>query len=362
MSVFDDEHVDFEGDPSPPPVSSGSASLDSTPQRTDFPHLTDREWRALERMAATFGVAAVTNLLLTLPPEQHHSIASNFLHLELKHVNGLLHERSSSKQEHLKLTVSKYSGGADEALLRWFVELETAMDARLLTNEHNKVAFAMSCLEGKARTWAYGLKMHDANCFPTYETFKKALRNAYEPPKCEFRARLSLLRLHQGKNNLQWYTQRARYLVSSIVEDPVDMKTQVAIFLAGLNDGPIKTQLFREYPETLEEAISRSLQEDFSHKQAKLNLPVRPTPPTRPHSKSSSGAEPMDIGSITPGSSQRRVPDKTNIVCRRCQGKGHYASDCRAPAPVVKSSGKPPTNGNGNSRRQGGDSKNVRFQ
>lgn len=361
MSTFDDEHVNLEGETSPPPPSSGSA-LGSAPQRRDFPHLTDREWRALERMAATFGAAAVTNLLRTLPPEQHHGIASNFLHLELKHVNGLLQERDSSKKEHLKLTVSKYSGGADEALLRWFVELETAMDARLISNEQNKVAFAMSCLDGKAKTWAYGLKMHDSNCFPTYEVFKKALRDAYEPPKCEFRARLSLLRLHQGKNNLQWYTQRARYLVSSIVEHPVDMMTQVAIFLAGLNDGPIKTQLFREYPETLEEAISRSLQEDFSHKQAKLNLPVRSASSARPPSKPSSGAEPMDIGSITSGSSQKRASDKTNIVCRRCQGKGHYASDCRAPAPVAKSSGKPPTSGNGNGRRQGGDSKNVKSQ
>lgn len=359
MSEFDGS-TEFEAHTPRTPLSTTSASLGAGIRREDYPHLTDREWRALERMAGTFGSDAIASMLLTLPAEQHHGIASNFLHLELKHMNGLV---GSTKREPLKLSVSKYSGGADEALLRWFVELETAMEARVIASEQNKVAFAMSCLDGKAKTWAYGLKMHDANCFPTYEGFKKALRNAYEPPKCEFRARLSFLRLHQGKNNLQWYTQRARYLVSSIVEDPVDMKTQVAIFLAGLNDGPIKTQLFREYPETLEEAISRSLQEDFSHKQAKLNMPVRPASSARPPSKSSSDPEPMDIGSITPGSSKGRpTADKSNIICRRCQGKGHYASDCRAPAPVSKSNGKPPGNGNGSGRRQGGDSKNEKSQ
>jgi hypothetical protein len=51
--------------------------------------------------------------------------------------------------------------------------------------------------------------------------------------------------------------------------EPVDETTKVTTFLKGLKDGPVRTQLFRVYPDTLEEAISLAIQEDFSLKQAK---------------------------------------------------------------------------------------------
>jgi hypothetical protein len=48
----------------------------------------------------------------------------------------------------------------------------------------------------------------------------------------------------------------------------IDEATMVVCFLQGLNDGPIKKHLFREYPDTLEKAISRALEEDFSAREA----------------------------------------------------------------------------------------------
>ncbi|KAG3252731.1 hypothetical protein PI124_g2702 [Phytophthora idaei] len=78
----------------------------------------------------------------------------------------------------------------------------------------------MSCLGGRARSWAYERRFTDATCFGTYAEFKEELRQAFEPPKNEFRSRAEFLDLQQ------------------------DEATKVVTFMKGLKDGPVKTYLF----------------------------------------------------------------------------------------------------------------------
>ncbi|GMF50466.1 unnamed protein product [Phytophthora fragariaefolia] len=110
----------------------------------------------------------------------------------------------------------------------------------------------MSCLGGRARSWAYGRRLTDPTCFSTYEVFKQELRQAFEPPQNEFRSRAEFLDLQQGKHDVHAYAQRARYLVSTIVTNPIDEATKVITFMKGLKDGSVKTYLFREYPTKLD--------------------------------------------------------------------------------------------------------------
>ncbi|KAG3022049.1 hypothetical protein PC119_g9397 [Phytophthora cactorum] len=117
----------------------------------------------------------------------------------------------------------------------------------------------MSSLGGRARSWAYGRRLTDTTCFGTYAEFKEELRQAFEPPKNEFRSRAELLDLQQGKYDVHAYAQRARYLVSNIVTNSMDEATKVVTFMNGLRDGPVKTYLFREYPSTLEAAITLAM-------------------------------------------------------------------------------------------------------
>ncbi|OWY91803.1 hypothetical protein PHMEG_00039474 [Phytophthora megakarya] len=90
--------------------------------------------------------------------------------------------------------------------------------ARRLVDPLAKVAFAMSCLGGRATSWAYGRRLTDPTCFSTYESFKEELK---------------------------------------------------------LANGHVKTYLFREYPSTLEAAITLAMQEGFSLKQTKLHTNSR---------------------------------------------------------------------------------------
>jgi hypothetical protein len=232
----------------------------------------------------------------------------------------------------LKVDVSKYRAQEGESLLRWLVELDDAISARRIVDEAMRVTFAVSNLAGRAKTWALGLKLRNPHSFANYEDFKNQLKQAFEPPKSEFRARTEFLDLKQGKRDIHAYAQQARYLVSCIVTDPVDDQTQVVTYIKGLIDGPIKTHLFREYPRTLEEAIRLSLQEDFSLRQAYVHSSsYRP-----PRREESGGPEPMDL-SVMDGSNMRH-PSKRTQTCNRCKKVGHFAYECLAPRPASRGS------------------------
>ncbi|KAG3062213.1 hypothetical protein PI125_g24567 [Phytophthora idaei] len=188
----------------------------------------------------------------------------------------------------------------------------------------------MSCLGGRARSWAYGRRLTDATCFSTHAEFKEELSQAFEPPKNAFRSRAEFLDLQQGKHDVHAYAQRARYLVSNIVTNPMDEATMVVTFMKGLRDGPVKIYLFREYPSTLEAAITLVMQEEFSLRQAKLhvNVPRMARPVMR-----TGGPEPMDLSNATAAGHQQR--NNSSVRCFRCGYTGHYARECTRPGADV---------------------------
>ncbi|KAG2804523.1 hypothetical protein PC118_g24446 [Phytophthora cactorum] len=213
--------------------------------RANCPHLSNPEWEALQRLTTVIGEAAVATMLWTLSPTEQHGVALSFIVKEQRDAAAATTTTASSgttpRVQSLKLHVSNYVGKEGEPLLRWLVEVDTAIAARRIFDDPSKVAFAMSCLGGRARSWAYGRRLTDATCFGTYAEFKEELRQAFEPPKNEFRSRAEFLDLQQGKHDVHAYAQRARYLVSNIVTNPMDEATKVVTFMKGLRDGPVKT-------------------------------------------------------------------------------------------------------------------------
>ncbi|KAF1319846.1 Membrane protein, partial [Globisporangium splendens] len=162
-------------------------------------------------MRDVIGEAAVVSLLRSASPEDQKSAVVSFMHHEIMSSRKQVATPVSSiRTVPLKLDVSPYRGGENEPLSRWFVELDAAITARQLRDPSQQVLFAMSNLAGRAKSWAYGKRLVDLNCFPSYDHFKTELKKAFEPPQSEFRARAEFLKLRQGRFDLHSYAQRAR--------------------------------------------------------------------------------------------------------------------------------------------------------
>ena len=388
---------------------------------SDFPHLSTDEWAAIELIVAREGTETAFSVLNSGSAEEQRTRIFSYVHQQARAADAAreeakaaqeqalaasaraeeaslreaevlrreaeVHQRllrvverqqhaahataRESRVEPLKLDVSKFRASEGESLARWLVELETAISARCIKDPLMQVAFAMSNLAGRAKSWSFGKRLADPTCFATYDEFKYELKLAFEPPKTEFRYRTEFLALKQGKRDVHAYSEQARYLVSCIVNRPIDEDTKVSTFMTGLNDGPVKTYLFRAYPETLEEAISLAIQEDFSLNQAYVHSHTYRQPRNQPV-RERDMSEPMDISAVEVRPQQgRRQP-----TCHRCQKAGHLAYECLAPRPASRatsSSGRvgpssgqravrPQRNGGRFAPRAGGKPKNDKSQ
>uniref|UniRef100_A0AAV1TJ34 CCHC-type domain-containing protein n=1 Tax=Peronospora matthiolae TaxID=2874970 RepID=A0AAV1TJ34_9STRA len=293
--------------------------------RDGYSHLSDVEWDAVKRMGSTMGIHAVSVMLEALNRDAQHATIAKFIQNELDDerkkfellrqqqaaAGGSMHSR---RPETLKIDISK---------------------ARRIDDGDMQVAFAQSNLAGRAKTWALGLKLHDPYAFGSLEVFKSRLRQTFEPPRAEFRARTELLKLKQGKRDVHAYAQHIRHLTSCISSNPVDEHTLVSVFMQGLADGPFKTHLFRLELDSLEQAISIAEQEDFSLRQARASsTSYRP-----PRRYDNGGPEPMKLCYVE-SEKARSTGYKKLQRCNRCQKTGHYAYECSAPRPVSRNTGR----------------------
>uniref|UniRef100_A0AAV1U1C7 CCHC-type domain-containing protein n=1 Tax=Peronospora matthiolae TaxID=2874970 RepID=A0AAV1U1C7_9STRA len=216
---------------------------------------------------------------------------------------GSMHSR---RPETLKIDISKYRGVEEDSLLRWFVELDDAIRARRIDDGDMQVEFSQSNLAGRTKTWVLGLKLHDPYAFGLLGVFKSRLRQTFEPPRAEFRARTELLKLKR-----------------------------VSVFVQGLADGPVKTHLFRLELDSLEQAISIAEQEDFSLRQARASS----TSYRQSRRYDNGDPEPMELCYVESGKA-RSTDYKKLQRCNRCQKTGHYAYECSAPRPVSRDTGR----------------------
>ncbi|ETV64273.1 hypothetical protein H257_18819 [Aphanomyces astaci] len=87
----------------------------------------------------------------------------------------------------------------------------------------------------------------------------------------------------------------------------------------GLNQGPLRTQQFRAYPDTFEEAVRIVLSESFSSSFA--------------HARAASSD--MDVSMLAQASDDR--------MCFNCGRPGHFSRACPAPRRVASAA--PPSHG-----------------
>ncbi|KAE9049124.1 hypothetical protein PR001_g3559 [Phytophthora rubi] len=131
------------------------------------------------------------------------------------------------------------------------------------------------------------------------------------------------------------YVQKTRHLASCIVTKPIDMASQVHVFVFGMREGMTRYCLTRAEPATLEEAFALALSDDY----VVASSYGRQMPAEVP----SSGPAPMEIDAVEASQRQqwsssgrgRGGREPRALICLRCRKPGHRAAVCRAPALVI---------------------------
>jgi hypothetical protein len=116
------------------------------------------------------------------------------------------------------------------------------------------------------------------------------------------------------------------------------MRTQITRFMMGLNNGPIRDEIYRHEYDTLDEAIRKALETEFRVRRSHYDL-NRGKNGNRPigvrsfsnSNSNSSGPTPMDISTINASNGNSVSRDKSRDTCHNCGETGHWAPDCKKP-------------------------------
>ncbi|ETV89238.1 hypothetical protein H257_00595 [Aphanomyces astaci] len=131
------------------------------------------------------------------------------------------------------------------------------------------------------------------------------------PPNSDVRYRSKYLACKQWKRPLQEFIHDLRFLAANINdEESLPEFLRVAVYMDGLDQGPARTQLFRAYPDTFEEAVRIALSESVSSSFA--------------HARADSSD--MNVSMFT-----QALDDRT---CFNCGRPGYFSRACPVPSRV----------------------------
>ncbi|KAJ0390996.1 hypothetical protein P43SY_011240 [Pythium insidiosum] len=173
----------------------------------------------------------------------------------------------------LKVKVASYQGLESENLTFWFRKLEIAMSAARIHDERLRVTYAMSHLQGRARSWALTWETNAPGHFSSWEGFKVAMLAAFQPPNVAHRQRTQFPSARQDKRELYEFVQELRQLRACMAADPLPEEVMVTVFMNGLALGEARRAVFQSEPRSLEEAMRVAQRADHYDRLAR-GLPV----------------------------------------------------------------------------------------
>jgi len=260
----------------------------------------------------------------------------------------------------LKLNIPPFDGRyIPDVYLTWELETEQRFTC-LQYPEDRRVAAAVCEFTSFASIWwSEHCRLYHGNIPTTWAALKTAMRTRWVPPYYQRELLQKLQRLRQGKNSVEEYYQELQtgMIRCGIVEDNEAM---LARFMGGLNR-EIQTILeYKEYHNItrlfhLACKAEREVQDrqtlarpTFSAGRPSSWTPrasststrsATPAPPSAANSNRDTRkqAPPPPSARSTPSgpaqsssSSMASTGHTSDIICRRCKGRGHFARECKS--------------------------------
>ncbi|KAH9103381.1 hypothetical protein AeMF1_020267 [Aphanomyces euteiches] len=239
-----------------------------------------------------------------------------------------MNEDSPVRDGRVKLDVPKFGVEAPETLLSWEASVKMAVEAMDLQSGKKQTAFAVSCLSGKAHTWAINCYMRDPSSIDTLEKFFTLMKTHYLPQDGDVRHLHQLMKASQGKLSISEFAHKLGFHWLSLT-DKLDVSERAIanIFMHGLNPGPPRTELFPKKPNDMTDALKIALGEQYSQSAASFSGTKDPYD--------------MEISQIGMANNRRETRNfdrqrnnssqGRNVRCYNCQRTGHISRNCTAP-------------------------------
>ncbi|XP_023642103.1 uncharacterized protein LOC111831583 [Capsella rubella] len=254
-----------------------------------------------------------------------------------------------------KLSIPTFAGKVDpEAYLDWERRMDHVFSCYNY-NERRQVTYATAQLTDHALTWwDRDMAERRRNLEPaisTWEAMKNIMRRRYVPPLYHRDLQKRFRRLTQGTKSVEEYYEDFEHLRNRLQLDESE-ETLMAQFLDGLQDR-IARKVERQPYAGIEELLHLAMQceQQIKRKVATLNRSrVQGTPSWSP--SASPVSKPQDKPKVAVVESRfrprennndartnpRRQPNETrsrDIICFKCQGRGHMARDCPNPRTMI---------------------------
>lgn len=224
----------------------------------------------------------------------------------------------------------------------WLYTVEKYFDALHLYGDNERLEYVVTLLHGSAANWWRMLEEHafrGGDPLPTtWNDFKDAIINQFQPLAEERTARLKLERMSQT-GSIRDYVDTFSKTVLLIPS--MDEGTRLQFFERGLKPG-VRMWVRQQRPSTLLEAMSYAEEYDASDfqdraldraLQRRFQSTIRRTPQHDGATRMELGHATTDVRKPRTNMSTQPNPSRKMITCWKCGKPGHRKFECRSTGP-----------------------------